>query len=180
MADYRSEAEKYLSRAFDSDIKVLVWGPGDPGPDGSAEHRAAYAKRVQILDELQRRFPRAEIHFSEAPEMVALTHDVRGQLRKQALQARVSDVIVMLDVGRGVDLELDHFVPTYPWFRSKVHVFLPERFVDSPGLVDQVLSLLPRDSVEGFSAEAFERCDVARTMAVQVVQSVALDRLLRE
>ncbi len=56
----------------------------------------------------------------------------------------------------------------------------PEAFVHSPGLVDQVLGLLPRDQVEGFSAEEFERCDLARTKAVEVAQGVALDRLLRD
>lgn len=180
MSDYEREAAQLLQRAFNSDLRILVWGPGDPGPTGSAQRRAAYAKRVQIRDELRSRFPNAGVYFSEDPEMVELTKDVREQLRKQALQARVSDLTIMLDIGRGVDLELDHFVKTYPWFRSKAHVFLPANFVNTPGLVAEVLQELPRQNVEGYSKAEYKRCDVARRKAVEVAHGLALDKVLSE
>jgi hypothetical protein len=56
---------------------------------------------------------------------------------------------------------------------------LPKQFVESPGLVAEVLKYLRSDQVEGFSKEEFRRCDVARVKAVRAAMTWALDSYLR-
>lgn len=179
MSKYVQEGIDYRDDLFYEYIKVLVWGPGDPGADAKAEKLAAYRKRIQIRDVLRTKFPRAEIYFSEDPEMIKIAEGFKGQLRKEALQAKFADLVVMLDIGRGVDLELDYFVPTYPWFRDKVHVFLPEKYVRSDGLVNEIFKLLSKDQIEGFTQTDFSDCNVATKMAVQAALTCALMKKLR-
>jgi len=179
MPDWQAEANEIRASAHFEAIKILVWGPGDPGAGASEERRRAYAKRVQIKDVLRREFPRAEVYFSEDTEMINLSQGIRGQLRREALQARSADLVIMLDISRGADLELDHFVPTYPWFREKVYVFLPEAFVPPRGLVSEVFDYLRRDQVEGFTDQEFTECHVATRKAVQIGETVALEKRLR-
>jgi len=179
MGSWKDEAAEIMENARYAPIKILVWGPGDPGADASAEKRKGYEKRIQIKDVLRSRFPRAAVHFSEDEEMLEIGEGISRQLTKQALQARDADLVLMLDISRGADLELDHFVPTYPWFREKVYVFLPERFVPPTGLVREVFDYLRQDQVEGFTDEEFEVCDVAKEKAVCIAQTVALDYCLR-
>ena len=88
------EAAKY------EQLNILVWGPGDPGTQASAGQQRAYQKRLQIKDELRREFPRSEVYFSEDPEMETLTEDIKGQLRKEAVQAGAADLIIMLDISQ--------------------------------------------------------------------------------
>lgn len=85
----------------------------------------------------------------------------------------------MLDLSRGADLELDHFVPTYSWFRDKVFVFLPQRYIPPRGLVREIFDYLKPEQVEGFSPKEFRECVVATEKAVQVAETVALDMQLR-
>src|SRR5690349_16932228 len=112
----KEDAARIRQDARFEPITILVWGPGDPGAKAPAPRRKAYKKRVQIKESLKREFPRASVHFSEDPEMIDLGAGIKGQLRIEAVQAKISDLILMLDLSRGADLELDHFVPTYPWF----------------------------------------------------------------
>lgn len=111
--------------------------------------------------------------------MIEIGKGLIGQLRIEALQAKIADLVLMLDLSRGADLELDHFVPTYPWFRAKVHVFLPAKYVSTKGLVADVFKYIPQDQIEGFSDKEFNRCDVATTKAVRVALSVAMDSYMR-
>jgi hypothetical protein len=111
--------------------------------------------------------------------MIQIATGISGQLRKEAIQARTSDLVLMLDISRGADLELDHFVPTYPWFREKVYVFLPERFVPPQGLTSEVFNYLRPDQVEGYTDIEYESCVVASQKAVKVAETVALDKFLR-
>lgn len=175
----KEDAARIRQDAKFEPITILVWGPGDPGLRASAARRKAYRKRVQIKESLKREFPRASVHFSEDPEMIELGVGIRGQLRIEAVQARISDLILMLDVSRGADLELDHFVPTYPWFRDKVHVFLPEKYVAGTGLVSEVLNYIPRNQIEGFTDKEFRECKVAKVKAVEAALGVALDLYMR-
>jgi hypothetical protein len=175
----KEDAARIIQDAKFEAITILVWGPGDPGSSASAKLRKAYAKRLQIKEVLKQEFPRATVHFSEDPEMIELGQGVKGQLRVEALQAKIADLVLMLDLSRGADLELDHFVPTYPWFRDKVHVFMPERYVSGTGLVNEVLKYIPRDNVEGFTEKEFKVCEVAKVKAVRAALAVALDSYLR-
>lgn len=179
MSAYRDEARRIIEDAHHEPIRILVWGPGDPGSKGSAQKRQAYEKRVQIRETLRHEFPRGEVYFSEDPEMTQIAAGIRGQLRREALQASLSDLVLMLDVSRGTDLELDHFVPTYSWFREKVYVFLPQRYVPPKGLVREVFDYLRPDQIEGFSPKDFRECTLATEKAVQVAETVALEMRLR-
>lgn len=170
----KEDAERIKQNAKYEPITILIWGPGKPGRRAPLERRKAYKKRLQIKDVLKKEFPRASVHFSEDAEMVEIGEGVIGQLRVEALQAKVSDIVLMLDISRGTDLELDHFVPRYPWFREKVHVFLPQKYVGTQGLVAEILKYVPHDQIEGFSDEEFDRCDVATVKAVRAALSAAL------
>ncbi|NLE58615.1 MAG: hypothetical protein GX616_09665 [Planctomycetes bacterium] len=161
-------------------IRILVWGPGDPGPDASEESRRAYQKRLQIRDHLREQFPRAEVHFSEDEQLVELSKDVEGQLRKEAFQARSAHRVIMLDISRGADLELDHFIPKYPWFAPKAFVLLPEQFVSTTGLVKEILDHLTPRQIEGYSEEEFRQCTVATVKALRPAKEAALDVFLRQ
>jgi hypothetical protein len=179
MINWKNEADGIRRDAHYVPIKILVWGPGDPGSGAPSEKRKGYEKRLQIRDILRTSFPRAEVYFSEDPELVEISKPINGTLRKEALQARIADLVLMLDVSRGVDLELDYFVSNYPWFREKVHVFLPERFVPPKGLVKEVFDYLKPNQVEGFTDQEFEDCYVATQRSICAAEAVALDYVLR-
>lgn len=178
MPSFREEALSLLEDARFEPIKVLVWGPGDPGPTASPESKKAYQKRIQIKEVIKEEFPRAEVFFSEDSEMLEISKGLKGHLRKEAFQAKIADLILMLDVSRGADLELDHFVPTYPWFREKVYVFLPERHVPPQGLVKEVFDYLRPDQIEGFTDSDFQHCTLATEKAVAVAGTIAVARKL--
>ena len=156
-------------------INILVWGPGDPGSDAPSEKRRAYEKRIQIKEVLRKEFPRAEVYLSEDTEMIKIAEGIHGQLKKEALQASAADLILILDIRRGADLELDHFVATYSWFRDKVFVFLPEQYVPpTQGLVAEVFNYLTENQVEGFSEQEFKDCTVATVKAVRAAHTTAM------
>lgn len=179
MSDWRIEAQNILSACYYVPLKILVWGPGDPGEDASPEKQGAFKKRLQIKDVLKEQFPRSEVHFSEDSEMIQITTGIEGQLRKEALQARTADMVLMLDISRGVDLELDYFLPRFPWFRDKVHVFLPQQYVSSKSLVKVILDYLRSDQFEGFTDEDFQTCTLATRKAVKATVGFALDKHLQ-
>lgn len=174
MSRFEERAKQIKENAKYAPLNILVWGPGDPGPDASLEKQKAYQKRIEIKKILKGRFPSAEVHFSEDPEMIRIADGIHGQLRKEALQAKAADLVIMLDISRGADLELDHFVPTYPWFRDKVYVLLPMQYVPPQGLVSEVFDYIRRDQVQGFSEQEFKDCSVATLRAVQIADTVAL------
>ncbi len=174
MERYREDANRIKESLKYVPIKVLVWGPGDPGPGASPEKIRAYEKRTKIKDVLDKEFSRGEVHFSEDEEMQDISSWISGNLRKEVFQAMLADFIIMLDISRGVDLELDHFVPTYPWFREKAHVFLPDIYVPPAGLAKEVFDYLKPIQVEGFSNDEFNECTLATTKAVRAALSAAL------
>ncbi len=179
MSSFDRVADEWYELARRQSLRILVWGPGKPGSGATPEQERRYQKRCHIRDEVASVFEHSEVRFSEDPELDALTARVKRQVRKEALHAKWAQVILMLDVSRGVDLELDHFVPTYPWFRDKAHVFLPERYVGTGGLVLDVLKLLPAEQVIGFTDGDFDACRIAKEMSVEIVQELANDALLR-
>lgn len=85
MTSYGDEARRIIDNAHYEAIKILVWGPGNPGQKASATKRRAYEKRLEIRKVLKEQFPRADVQFSEDPEMIRIARGVRGQLRKEAL-----------------------------------------------------------------------------------------------
>src|ERR1043165_7933030 len=134
MPKWKQEAQDLLRQCRNEPIKILVWGPGDPGPKAPREKQKAYRKRLKIRKVLRSRFPFAEVYFSEDPEMKALRLTGMSDLDLEMLQATFADLIIMLDITRGVDLELDYFLPNFPWFRDKAYIFLPEQYVSTNGL----------------------------------------------
>lgn len=179
MTSWEREAEEWSELARRQSLRVLVWGPGKPASDSTTDQERAYKKRCDIRNEVASVFEHSEVHFSEDPELARLTAGSKRMLRKEAQHAKWAHVILMLDVSRGVDLELDHFVPNYPWFRDKAYVFLPERYVGTTGLVSDVLRLLPQAQVVGFTEDDFSSCRIAKEMAVEIVDELANDRLLK-
>ena len=180
MRCFKERATKILENAKYQPINILVWGPGNPGVSADNDKILAYQKRIQIKEVLRKNFPRAEVYFSEDREMISISEGISGQLRKEALQARAAALIIMLDISRGADLELDYFVPNFPWFRDKVHVFLPEEYVPPKGLVKEVYNFLKPEQVEGFSKKEFNTCYVATFKAVRAAHTIALANFLKE
>jgi hypothetical protein len=179
MAKWNQEAEDILRQARREEIKVLVWGPGDPGIGTTEEKKKAYEKRLKIREALRKEFPFAEVFFTEDPEMQGLGFPGITTLELEALQASIADVVVMLDISRGTDLELDYFVPNFTWFRDKVYVFLPERHVPPRGLVKEVFDYIHPKRVKGFTEAEFEECKVATEWAVNGALSAAIKKRLQ-
>ena len=160
-------------------LSILVWGPGDPGPTASEEKRRNYEKRLQMMQVLRERFPRADIHMSEDSEIADLLPESATTLQLEAIQAKVADLVLILDVSRGADLELDYFVPTYPWFREKVYVFLPEQYVSTQGLVRGLLDELHPKRIIGYTQQELEQCTVATVRTVEVTTVAAVEYMLK-
>jgi hypothetical protein len=179
MTRYTEEAEKIRSEARKIALTILVWGPGKPGPKASRKDRKAYKKRSDIRKALNANFPNAEVHFSEDAEMEALTLDTEDKLLKEAVQAKISDLIVTLAISRGANVELDYFIPKYPWIRDKLHVFLPEQYVlERTGLVWEVLHYLKPAQIQGYTDEEYKVCTLATEKAVAAATAFALRKML--
>jgi hypothetical protein len=174
MNDFEHRAQEIIDLARQQRLNVLIWGPGDPGESGDPDAKKGYAKRCLIRKELRENFPRAEIKFSEE---LKETITIRGTIPQETVHAASADLVIILDISRGADLELDHFTK-YSWFRKKVWLFVPQEYLDSAGLVAEVFKLIPKDQRQGFTTEEFERCDVAKRMSVDVVTTVATLKLL--
>ena len=180
MSRYKKESDEIRKSARNEPINILVWGPGEPGKDSSSEESKAYRKRSKIKCYLGKIFEEAEIVFSEDKVLQDLMLIGQSQFQAEALQAKISHVVLALDLGIGVVAELTHFILTYPWFRDKVYVFLPEQYVSSIGLVaTHVFSKLEKNRIIGFSSKEFDECTVATDKAVQVVDTVAMDLRMR-
>jgi hypothetical protein len=178
MSRFKEEAEKIKENARYEPINILVWGPGDPGENASLDKRKAYEKRLKIKNHLREKFPRAEVFLSE--DLKELVMERQEILKAQAIQAKIAHLILILDLGRGVDLEIDYFIPAYPWFREKAYVFLPERYVSKKGLVTEVLGKLEDSHIIGFSEQEFESCKLVTEMSVQLADIIAMDCRIRQ
>jgi len=168
--ELRRRIDAFRNFVHQMQIRVLVWGPGPP-PSGSSS--PGYNKRLQIRNEIIKNFPRANVYFSEDPEMMAITQHLTDQLLREALQAKAVDVVIILGMTRGAQVEIDHFLETYPWFPGKAYVFLPEKYANSVGLGIGVLRRLPQGHVITYTQEEFDRCDLATLMAVKAVEQAA-------
>lgn len=175
---YKLEYQKIKETARCQPITILVWGPGDPGDGASSEKVKAYQKRLKIKTYLREKFPSAGVFFSEDKEMQDLALTGQSQLEIQAVQARIAHLVLMLDLTRGVDLEVDHFIPKYPWFREKAYVLLPEQYVSTKGLTETVLDMLGSDHIIGFSGIEFDSCKLVTEKVDEIAHTVALNRLM--
>lgn len=156
-------------------LKVLIWGPGEPGENSDDNAKAGYEKRCKIRETLKENFPNATVEFSE--DLIE-PDSIDGPLDQEARHARIAHLVIILDISRGADLELDYF-SKYPWFREKVWLLVPQKYLDSPGLADEVYKLIPERQRQGFTSEEFDRSDVAKVMSVKIVAHVAMDKLLK-
>jgi hypothetical protein len=174
MSDFKAEADKIRVRARKESIRVLVWGPGAPKRGATGLKKKQYEKRRQIKHELKRVFPYSEVYFSEDREMDAAVEGVKEPLLKEAIQAKAAHLVLMLALSRGADLELDHFAPTYPWFRDKVYLLMPDKYVRTKGLVKEVYKYINPNRIEGFSDDEFKTCKVATVKAIRAADSTAI------
>lgn len=177
---YKLEYQKMMVTARCQPITILVWGPGDPGVGADLEKVKAYQKRLKIKTYLRERFPSAGVFFSEDKEMKELALTGQSQLETQAVQASIAQLILMLDLTRGVHLELDYFIPKYPWFREKAYVLLPEKYVSTAGLVGNVFDMLEKDHIIGFSEIEFESCKLVTEKVDGVAHNIALKQILEK
>lgn len=169
MNNFELEEQEFFDVACYQRLNVLIWGPGDPGENGDPEAKKAYEKRCLIRTVLLEKYPRSKVRFSEEikkrnPEM--------SQLDQETFDAKFADLVIILDISPGAHLELNHFTK-YSWFRTKVCLFVPQKYLDTPGLADEVYKLIPEKQRKGFSPEEYERSDVAKVMAVNIVEIVA-------
>ena len=154
-------------------IRILVWGPGSPNRHASPVEKLSYKKRLRIRREIKKRFSNAVVQFSEDKDVVREYGWIDDQLTRQALQARSADLIIILNIGRGSSLEIDHFIETYDWFPSKAYILLPEQYVDTKGLVRTVFDKLPKHHIFGFSQKELDECKVATEKAIHITMQVA-------
>ncbi len=182
ISGFTAGAQILKQRAKGYPVKVLVFGPGEPASDATPEQRKGYEKRCQIREEVSKEFPMAEVHFPEDPEMITIADGIRGQLRKEALQAKLSDIVIILDISRGADLEIDHFISKYSWVRDKVHIFLKEEYFkaykEEKSLVAEVLKQINPNQIESFTDEDFKLCRIATEMAPLAVLSAVYDCIM--
>jgi hypothetical protein len=162
------------SQAKRQDLVVLVWGPGDPGSGASPEASLYWEKRNQIRDCIAKEFSSAEVYFSESEALREHTRDLENLLTEELVHAAIADCILVLDVSRGSHVEIDRF-STIPAIAKKIRVLLPERHTGSRGLVSQILNGL---KVIGFTEEELSKCNVATKICVDIVLSVALEKLM--
>lgn len=175
MTRWHAKADQIKADLMYVPLNILVWGPGDPGPNAPEERRRNYQKRIQMVNVLRTTFPRADVHMSEDPEIQDLLPELATTLQLETMHAQVADLVLILDTSRGADLELDHFVSNYSWFRNKVYVFLPARYVNTQGLAKEVFDQLHPKRVIGYTPEELEQCTVATVRTVQVATIAAME-----
>jgi len=176
MSRFKEEIQRIRDSARFEPINILVWGPGKPSGSAHPDKHKAYQKRLKIKSHLKEIFQRAEVFFSE--DLIDQTLTGQGILQAQAIHAKIAHLILVLDLGRGVDLELDHFIPTYPWFREKVYVFLPDRYVPPKGLVEEVFNKLETNRIIGFNEQEFNECTLVTFKVVEVADTIAMDHFI--
>jgi hypothetical protein len=127
-----------------------------------------------IKKHLREAFQNSGIFFSEDDELRARTKHLEDVLVEEMVHGLAADCILILDVSRGAHVEVDQFA-TNAKLAPKIRLLIPTRFVGTKGLVGVVHQ---RVRVCGFTDEEFEACRVARDLAVNVVESVAIRKLI--
>jgi hypothetical protein len=177
MSEWREREEKLKRLARRQELGFLIWGPSLATPlDEPA--RLKREKRIKMKETLQAAFPFAEVRFSEEIND-SPSSEIDDLLLREAVQAKTADLVLLLDLGtRGLQLEEDHFVLQYSWFRDKAHIFLPREDLQTAGLVREVFARIPSHQLHPFTPQELEACVVASRMALKVAEAVAYQRLL--
>lgn len=173
MSRYEDESQRYIDEACQQKLLMLIWGPGDPGEGGSPEAKDGYKKRCQIREALRENFCNAEVEFSEDLE----TCDIEDLLLREAVQAKISDAVIILPISHGAYFELYYYSTKYPWFHEKAWVLAPQTYLNTTGIAGELLKLLPKKF--GYTAEQFERCDTTK-IAVGIAKAVATQKKLQQ
>lgn len=174
MNPWLAKEEKFRKLVRKQELLVLVWGPGDPGSKASAVEKLGFNKRKQIKKEIEKVFSEADVRFSEDPVLRKMTSYLGRELMREMVHAKLADVVILLDISRGVDLEVDHFVETYEWFRNKAYVLIPQKYVKTKGLIADVFKNLRDGHLIGFTDYELKHCTVATKVCVGIVDEVAL------
>lgn len=169
MNEFERREQESRSLARYQSLVVLIWGPGDPGENGTDEEKQRYAKRCLIREVLKEHFPRSTIFFSEE---IKKKNPLTTQLDQERTEAFNADLVIILAMSHGSNLELVHFIK-HSWFRKKAWLLIPQQYLVSPGLADEVYKLIPENQRSGFTPEEYERSDVAKVMSVNALDVVA-------
>lgn len=161
----------------DERLVIFVWGPGEPADD---TENIYYDKRVEMKKKLDKEFDLSEVYFSEDEIPQETTSYMGSTLRSEALQARLSDVILLLPVSRGSDLELDYFVPHFPRIKEKVVIFIPEEYKKTKGLIGEVYGMLEQHQIIGYTEEELEVCNVAKIKSVNAVLGMIIYNKIKD
>jgi hypothetical protein len=172
MSRYNEEIQRYIGDACQEELLVLIWGPGDPGESGSLEAKEGYRKRCLIRDALRESFPRSEVEFSEDLD----TSNLTDLLLTEAVQAKVSDAVIILPISHGAYFELYYYSSKYEWFLEKAWVLAPQEYLDTTGFAGELLKLLPKKF--GYTAEQFERSDTTK-ISLDIATAVATAKRLQ-
>jgi hypothetical protein len=117
------EADFWRRVGDDPGVNLLVWGPGEHGPD--------YPLRVAVKETLQGFFAKGTVLFSEDDTSTAPAPTTwLGRLAVQErLQAARSNVVYIIPTSPGAKLELILF-SRYKEVSTKLHVLMPAHHND--------------------------------------------------
>ena len=162
----KQKALQIMDLAHQVPISVLVWGPGRGNKRG-------YAKRRKIRAEIEKKFPKSEVYFSEDKEYRDITGVLKDPMKEEIVHALAADIIIVLDVSRGPEVEIDHFLQ-YNAIARKLWVLIPDKFSPLRGLVKEELRGI---EVEFFSDAEFDDCTLASGKCVDKVLGHAVEKL---
>src|ERR1700728_3476450 len=98
-----------FAEAKQTNLVVLIWGPGNPGDDPSHPSYPYWQKRCQIRQEIRKAFPNADVYFSEDDELRRYTDRLEDVWAEEWVHASQADCILVLDMSRGAHVEVDRF-----------------------------------------------------------------------
>ena len=177
---WKVKGQKLIHKARQKHLNILIWGPGKPDGVVTEDKIKLFKKRVQIKEALHENFPNAEVYLSEDPEAQEIVRGVTDELKQEEIQAYTADIIFVLDISRGADFEVDYFVPSFAWFRTKAFVFIPERYIPARGMLKNVFNKLGAQQILKFTQAEFDICTLATETAVQVATTFAVSEVVRD
>lgn len=172
---FRRKAQTFEKRARLQALSVLIWGPGKPGKGASDAAKKGYKKKKLMRRTLRKYLPNAEVEFSENLD----NEGILDPFVAEGIDAQGTDLVIILDISPGANLERTYYTQ-YDWFRSRAWILVPQEYVNTRGLVGKIYGRIPRHQVQGFTAEEFDRCDVATKLSLRVAKTVAAKKLLEQ
>jgi hypothetical protein len=117
------EADFWRRVGDDHGVNLLVWGPGEHGPD--------YYIRVAVKDTLQGFFKKGTVLFSEDDPGATAPKEWLGRLAVQErLQAAKASTVYIIPTSPGAKLELILFT-RYREIAGKLHALMPTHHEDN-------------------------------------------------